>query len=292
MKNSWILVVLSWLATCSAPTPVPPPTAHPHYQLGSAYQKNGYWFYPAEDFSLDSTGLATILPPGRSGTTDDGELIDDSTLTAGMQTLQLPAIVTVTNLQNGLQLQVRVNDRAPADPGRLIALSPRAALLLQITAQNPAKVRVVIDAGQSRHLIDQLGGGPRIQVALATPGKVTAQDLPPPGQGGAGASHSLGLNDQDAATETVPDRLPERLSRVGTRPGQLYLRAGSFGRARYAVERSARLTGLGSDVISSRDGRETIFSVRAGPYASVQEADRALATAFARGVIDARITVE
>ena len=41
-----------------------------------------------------------------------------------------PAIVNVWNLENGLELQVRVNDRGPAQPGRVIGLSPRAATLL------------------------------------------------------------------------------------------------------------------------------------------------------------------
>ena len=90
----------------------------------------------------------------------------------------------------------------------------------------------------------------------------------------------------------MPDRLPERVTSTYADPGALYLRCGSFGRATYANEVAARLSGLGADVVRSRDGRQTTYAVRAGPFATVAQADAALDQALRAGVIDARITVE
>jgi rare lipoprotein A len=286
------LIFCAVLAGCVQKPPVGPAPI-PRYLIGGGYKAGNYWFYPAENFAFDETGIAAVLPPGRGDYTANGEKIDDTALTAAMQTLQLPSIVTVTNLENGLQLQVRVNDRGPQNPGRMIALSPRAASLLHIDANTPARVRVTIDQASSHQLVDNMTGGPKLAIATVAPSSVTAEDLPPPGQAGASAaSHVIGMTAASEQAPAVPDHLPEILRRVPVSAGLFYLEAGHFSRARYAVERSARLSGLGSAVQSQREGRDTVFSVRAGPYFSVREADQALAEAFARGVIDARITVE
>ena len=88
------------------------------------------------------------------------------------------------------------------------------------------------------------------------------------------------------------DRLPEQVRITYADPGMLYLRCGSFGRATYANEIAAQLSGLGADVLRSHDGRQTVYAVRAGPFATIAQADRALAEALRDGVIDARITIE
>ena len=209
-----------------------------------------------------------------------------------MQTIQLPAIVQVTDLENGRQILVRVNDRGPVSPARIIALSPRAATLLAMPPSGTARVRVQIDQVLSRRLVEQMGGGPRLQIATARPESVTAQDLPPVGGGSSGTAQTIGAAAPEAAGPDVPDRLPERVTSTYAEPGTLYLRCGSFGRFTYANQVAARLSGLGADVLRSRNGHQTAFAVRAGPFATLAQADAALAQALRAGVIDARITVE
>jgi rare lipoprotein A len=209
-----------------------------------------------------------------------------------MQTIQLPAIVRVTNLDNGRQILVRVNDRGPASPARIIAVSPRAALLLQMQAGG-ARVRVQVDETLSHGVVDQLGGGPKLKIDTAPTATITAESLPPPGgSGAAGPARTLGGVAPEPVQARVPDRLPERISMTYADPGLLYLRCGSFGRATYADEIAAQLSGLGADVLRSRDGRQSVYAVRAGPFATIAAADKALAEALRDGVIDARITIE
>jgi rare lipoprotein A len=272
------------------PPPRPKLVALPHYELGAPYQRNGYWFYPAESYALLATGIAAI-DTAQDGLTADGELRDPAALTGAMQTIQLPAIVQVTNLENGRQILVRVNDRGPASPSRLIAVSPRAALLLQIPPGG-ARVRVQADETQSHAVVDQLGGGPKLKIDTAPTAAITAESLPGPGGAPAGPARTLGGVRQEEQGPRVPDRLPEQLRATYADPGTLYLRCGSFGRATYANEIAAQLSGLGAHVLRSLDGRDTVYAVRAGPFATIPQADQALAEALRGGVIDARITVE
>jgi len=269
----------------------PPPAlvAAPHYVLGAPYQAGGHWFYPTESFGLDETGIAAMLGAS-AGLTADGELRDARLATAAMQTIQLPAIVSVTNLANGRQILVRVNDRGPASPTRIIALSPRAAQLLAITA-GAVPVRVTIDEALTRRLADQLGGGPKLQIAAAPSAGVTAAALGPPGSA-SGPPRMLGVAAPQAESPRVPDRLPERIIQTSVGASLLMLKCGSFGRFTYANQVAARLSGLGADVVTSRDGRQTTYAVQAGPFATIAQADAALAEALRAGVIDARIAVQ
>jgi rare lipoprotein A len=290
---SGVFAAILAFAGCTRQTPPPVLHASPHYVLGAPYQAAGHWYYPEEAYALDATGIAMVLPDGGQRLTADGELYDATALTAAMQTIQLPAIVTVTNLENGRQVDVRVNDRGPPDPARLIALSPRAALFLQIPPGGAARVRIQANTLLSHRLVDQLGGGPKVAVQLAPLPRVTAQSLPPPGAGGqVGQEVAVDAAHTDAVGPFVPDRMPEQIRRTYADPGQLYLRAGNFGQFNYANELAARLGGLGGDVVRSREGRQEVYSVRAGPFRTIPEADAALREALRAGAVDAHITVE
>ena len=284
-----ILLVIPGCVRRHPPAPVLP-ASHPHYLLGEPYQAGGHWYYPTENYALDTTGIASVQPTV-AGLTADGELADPGALTAAMQTIQLPAIARVTNLENGRQVLVRVNELGPASPARVIAVSPRAALLLAMPPSGVARVHVQVDEVLSRRLTDQLGGGPRLQIATAPSAAITAEALGPPG-GAAGPARTIGGSVAEATGPVVPDRLPERITSTYANPGQLILRCGVFGRFTYANAVAARLSGLGADVVRSRDGRQTAYAVQAGPFATIAQADAALAEALRAGVVDARISVE
>ena len=56
--------------------------------------------------------------------------------------MPLPSYVKVTNLDNGREVIVRVNDRGPFVDTRVIDLSKRAAEVLDFKRKGKAKVRV------------------------------------------------------------------------------------------------------------------------------------------------------
>jgi len=63
-------------------------------------------------------------------------------MTAAHPTLPLGSYVRVTNLHNGKAVVVKVNDRGPVVPGRIIDLSFGAAQALQFEHRGLQKVRL------------------------------------------------------------------------------------------------------------------------------------------------------
>ncbi len=76
--------------------------------------------------------------------TANGEIFDTYKFTAAHKTLPFNTIVRVTNLNNGLSVEVRINDRGPFVKGRIIDLSRAAAEKLDMTASGVAPVRIEI----------------------------------------------------------------------------------------------------------------------------------------------------
>jgi rare lipoprotein A len=74
--------------------------------------------------------------------TSSGEVYDMYKMTAAHKTLPLPTYAKVTNLENGKEIIVKINDRGPFAPGRIIDLSYAAAHKLEMTKKGIAKVRV------------------------------------------------------------------------------------------------------------------------------------------------------
>ena len=85
-------------------------------------------------------------------TTSSGEVYDMYQLTAAHRSLPIPTYVRVTNLDNGRRTIVRVNDRGPFHPDRIIDLSYAAAVKLGFHDRGVANVRVesVIPQAPSR----------------------------------------------------------------------------------------------------------------------------------------------
>lgn len=113
------------------------------YKVGNPYKIDGTTYTPREEFSYSETGVASWYGPGfHSKSTANGERYDQSDRTAAHRTLQMPAVVRVTNLENGLSTVVRINDRGPFARNRIIDLSRTAAQELDIVRAGTARVRL------------------------------------------------------------------------------------------------------------------------------------------------------
>ena len=77
--------------------------------------------------------------------TATGELFDRTAMTAAHRTLPLNSRVRVTNVVNGRSIVVRINDRGPFNPGRIIDLSQAAAAALDMHTLGlvPVKLQVI-----------------------------------------------------------------------------------------------------------------------------------------------------
>ena len=268
-----------------------PPQPQPRYFLGEPYRAGGLWAYPKEEFALDESGIAAIMPRAE-GLTANGEARDAGAMVAAHRTLQLPAVVTVTNLDNGRSLRLRVHDRGPTEAGRVIAVSPRAAQLLG--AAGPFRARVVLDGNASRAAIEGLAGqAAPLPIATAPVGRVERESLAPP-EGARGAAQATPAAARSVAELTPsfrePERLPEQVTQGAPSPGRIWLEAGRFFRRDLAQAQAARLGGRAEPF--GPPGRQQQWRARSGPYASIAEADAALARAIALGQPDLRLAVD
>ncbi len=89
------------------------------------------------------TGIASFMADEINGRmTANGELYDMRQLTAAHLSLPFGAVVEVKNLANNKTVQVRINDRGPYVPGRIIDLSFQAAKELELVDRGSGKVEV------------------------------------------------------------------------------------------------------------------------------------------------------
>ncbi len=88
-------------------------------------------------------GEASFYGPGFHGKkTANGEIFNQNAMTAASRELPLGTTATVTNEENGKQVEVKINDRGPYVDGRVIDLSKGAAKELGMVKDGVAEVRV------------------------------------------------------------------------------------------------------------------------------------------------------
>lgn len=76
--------------------------------------------------------------------TANGEIFDMYGLSAAHRELPLGTVIRVTHMGNGRSLELRVNDRGPFIPGRILDLSLGAAQKLDMVEAGVAEIRIDI----------------------------------------------------------------------------------------------------------------------------------------------------
>lgn len=270
------------------------PQGPPKFTVGDGYQAEGAWRYPRVFSNYQATGLATVMGDGQAPITADNEAYDPSALAAASPVLQLPSIVRVTNLVNGYSMDVRVNERGPGDPGRVLAVTPKVARLLGFPDGGLVEVEVTLDSQRTAALDATLGQGP--QMTAAPVAGITAQSLAAPGTSGGGISGGGVVQNLTPQADTGPvadtSVLSGRVSAGTPAPGPLYVQVPGFGRMYDATRiMNERLYGLAASVVPVFGGDRTFYAIRLGPFHDVAAADAALAQVVSRNVADAEIIV-
>ncbi len=111
----------------------------------SPYTVDGRTYYPLKTAAgYRKRGIASWYGlPFNGQKTSDGETYNMYAMTAASKVLPLPSYALVRNLNNNKTVIVRVNDRGPFYPGRIIDLSYAAAARLGVLATGTAPVEVV-----------------------------------------------------------------------------------------------------------------------------------------------------
>lgn len=146
MRKILAIFSLLMLAACGdqgASGPSKEPPIFTGVKIGKPYSIAGQWYKPEQDDSYDKTGMASWYGPGFHGKkTANGEVYNQYDFTAAHPTLPMPSFLRVTNMQNGKQVVVRVNDRGPFHSNRILDLSKAAAEKIGLISTGTARVRV------------------------------------------------------------------------------------------------------------------------------------------------------
>ncbi len=141
------------------PTPTEPPAATPPASTAKNDQPMGAESSHKESgvdlaepaIPAHSTPLATEIgraswygPPYHNRRGSNGELYNMNAMTAAHRTLPLGSIVRVTNLKTGHTALVRITDRGPFIPGRVLDLSLAAARKIDVYLPGLAEVKVEV----------------------------------------------------------------------------------------------------------------------------------------------------
>lgn len=277
------------------------------YKVGSPYTIDGVTYVPQEEFNHTETGVASWYGPGFHGKyTANGEVYDQSGRTAAHRTLQLPSVVRVTNLDNGLSTVVRVNDRGPYARNRIMDVSRATAETLGMVGKGTAHIRIDQLEAESRTVKEVAigGGGPAEQeAALARLASGRGAPPPPPpatmvAQPPAPPPVPTTSSWSNESIPPAPPAPPPSVSGSGATiaslashpPGGYYVQTGAFSTMANAERQRGLVTSYGSTEVSSGSaaGRE-VFRVRLGPYTTPDAAGIVADRLKRSGYGDARV---
>ncbi|MBS0520240.1 MAG: septal ring lytic transglycosylase RlpA family protein [Proteobacteria bacterium] len=279
------------------------------YKVGAPYTIDGVTYVPQEEFNHVETGVASWYGPGFHGKyTANGEVYNQSDHTAAHRTLQMPAILRVTNLDNGMSTTVRVNDRGPYARNRVIDLSRAAAEELGMVRTGTAHVRIDQLPAESMAVKEVAvnGGGPSEQLAAAARAS-SGRTAPPPTAVAQAAAPAPAPAPPTPAPQIVwasaPAPAPAHTlsapkgttiaSLAAHSPGGFYVQAGAFSTMTNAERQRGMVASYGNAEISqgSAGGRE-IFRVRLGPYTTSDAAGIVADRLKRSGYGDARVVAD
>jgi len=262
-------------------------------RVGPPYEANGRWYVPTPEPGYAQTGTASWYGPTFHGQrTASGEVFDQEGLTAAHPTLPIPSLVQVTNLENGREVIVRVNDRGPFVGERLIDMSHGAAVALGFEQQGQARVHVRY-LGPAPRRVNANGQGVATPSPLpARASNTPAQVAPPAAEEGPASLRPPSSDDLEGGP--VENTQPVYRAQAPVAPvGGMFVQVGAFSdlsNAHRVRDEVSRAGPVQVDVRETASGE--LFRVRIGPLTSqeaVEDARRTLANlGYAQTIVASR----
>ena len=291
----WLLVLFA-INACSTfrgePQDGPPAVVHqtdnklpkdavPRYEPKSKYgNPSSYVVFGKRYYTLPSShgyverGIASWYGKKFHGRrTSSGETYDMYAMTAAHTQLPLPTYVQVTNLKNGRQVVLRVNDRGPFHGNRIIDLSYSAAKKLDIIREGTGLVEVRALDPRSYNVNNY---SKRINKNV-NPNTTKQQETI-----------------EQQAVYTTEDAVVDTAATSSTDP-KLFIQVGAFGKRENADQLLNQLSplNLGNVSISSViQNSQQLHRVRIGPISNVELVDKTVAQLTSMGMKDHRVVIE
>lgn len=104
--------------------------------------------------------------------TANGSLYDNEAFTAAHKTLTFGTVVKITNLDNGNEIEVKINDRGPYVEGRIIDVTPAVAKELDFYKAGKANVKLEIisepETPETKYITGAITGWYTLQIGSYT----------------------------------------------------------------------------------------------------------------------------
>lgn len=240
-------------------------------RVGPPYEVNGRWYVPTPEPGYEQTGTASWYGPQFHGQrTASGEVFDQTAMTAAHPTLPIPSLVQVTNLENGREVIVRVNDRGPFVGDRLIDLSRGSAQVLGFEGQ-----------GQTRVHVRYLGPAPRLVNAGGASAPAAAQPSAAPAEGPMQLTVEPAPSQFAEAPSPQPEpeyreQAPSYAAPAPSFGDAYFVQVGAFSDLTNAHRVRSAVQSAGPVAVDTRQTASgELFRVRLGPFADRGEAESA-----------------
>jgi rare lipoprotein A len=224
--------------------------------------------------------------------TASGEIYDMYKMTAAHPTLPIPSYARVTNLKNGVQVIVRINDRGPFHSNRIIDLSYTAALKLGYLGSGSSQLeveRILPDEIERIAAAKKAGLPTSVASAVEAPvttGSVAAAAMPEMAALSAPSMQptASALDDNNPTIMPAPasaaQASPNPAATAAPPAGAYYLQFGAYAQEGNAQSARTTLThslAAVSDIAASLNAVPVngMYRVYAGPYASRTAAQEA-----------------
>ncbi len=261
------------------------------YKIGNPYLIDGVSYYPHEDYNYSEIGMASWYGPSFSGgKTANGEVFDETKFTAAHRTLPMPSLVRVTNLENGIGITLKVNDRGPYARDRIIDLSSAAAEVLKIKEKGTARVRVEILPEESKNLKDLAMASQNTDIYEPNI-SYSSNDIQPEAKVEAPAPAQ---EPAPAPAEVAPTPVPAPAPVAPTENrSEYFVQVAAYSTYEKAEALKDKLVNFGTvKIFKSVVNGETLYKVRLGEFSSKDEAEKVQKQVNDSGIKGSRVLLK
>ena len=276
------------------------------YKIGNPYLIDGVSYYPHEDYNYTEIGIASWYGPDfHGGKTANGEVFDENKLTAAHRTLPMPSLVRVTNLENGMSVNVKVNDRGPYKRDRILDLSSAAADVLGIKQKGSARVKVEILPEESKKLKELAMANQNTDIYPANMAYSSfAVAKNPEVQEGTVVVRPVENNVQEVAAPApvvqpvptpvaVPSPAPVSAKSVVPADGEYFVQVAAYSTYEKAEALKDKLVSIGTvKIFKSVVNGNTLYKVRLGEFATKQQAEEVQRAVTRHGIAGSRVILK
>lgn len=276
----------------------PVPWGGGRYHVGKPYQVAGRWYEPKEQPNYDKKGMASWYGEAfNRRKTSNGEWFDMTRLTAAHPTLPLPSYAKVTNLENGREVVVRLNDRGPFVGTRIIDLSKRSAEVLDFKHKGKAEVRVQYigraplndDGSHLMAMNKELDRGTPVRKMIAAADRRRGK-APAPEVAAATSKPKKKAAPPQPKLETASYEPEPGAEQAPASEVTFFVQLGSFTDGENAARARDRFSSVWPVQFIELSGASgPVYRVRLGPISSAADAETALIDAQSAGYGDARL---